>query len=66
MAAGAIAVAEKLASLAEHAPAGGLFHDANIGIVAGIEIETFGGMAGFTIKLRNDNVTYEVVVKRPE
>jgi hypothetical protein len=57
-----IAVAEKIASLVKRAPAGGIFHDAEVGVVAGIEVLGFGGMAGFTIVI--DDVVYEVAIKR--
>lgn len=48
---GLLDVAEKLAQLVEQAPAGGLFHDARIMEVAGVEVPGFGGSAGFTIQL---------------
>ena len=60
---GVIPVAEKIAKLIEKAPSGGIFHDAVIPNVAGIEIEGFGGMAGFQIELP-DGAIFEVAVKR--
>lgn len=60
---GVIPVAEKIAQLVLKAPAGGIFHDAVIPTVAGIEMPGFGGMAGFQIELP-DGAIFEVAVKR--
>lgn len=59
---GTIACAEKLAELVQKAPAGGLFHDAVIPTVAGIEVPGYAGFAGFTIELGDQH--FEVVVQR--
>lgn len=61
--AGTIAVAERIAALIEKAPAGGVFHDAVVGIVAGIEVSGFGGMAGFEVDMP-DGTVYEVAVRQ--
>ncbi len=70
---GTIEVAEKIATLIEKAPAGGIFHDVKIETVAGIEIEGFGGFAGFEIRIPDTEIAgrigsservYEVAVQR--
>jgi hypothetical protein len=60
---GTIQAAEKIAQLIEKAPAGGIFHDARIPTVAGIEVPGYAGFAGFTIELPA-GARYEVVVQR--
>lgn len=60
---GVIEVAEKIATLIQKAPAGGIFHDATIPTVAGIDVPGFGGMAGFQIE-QPDGRIFEVAVKR--
>lgn len=70
---GTIACAEKLAELVEKAPAGGIFHDAIIPAVAGIEVPGYAGFAGFSITIPDEEIAgrigktervYEVVVQR--
>ena len=60
---GTIACAEKLAELVRKAPAGGLFHEAVIPTVAGVEVPGFAGHAGFQIEYPDGRV-YEVAVQR--
>ena len=66
---GTIAAAEKIAELVKKAPAGGIFTDAIVEPVAGIEVEGFGGFAGFAIRIESPHVieqghVYEVAVQR--
>ncbi len=48
---GAIATAEKIRELVEKAPAGGIFHDAKLSDVGGLEVPGFTQAAGFLLTL---------------
>lgn len=70
---GTIAVAEKIAELIEKSPAGGIFHDAIIPTVAGVEVPGFAGFAGFQVRIPDEEIAgrigktervYEVAVQR--
>jgi hypothetical protein len=58
---GPIVIAERIEQLVRKAPAGGPFTHADISETAGVEIDGFGGAAGFTIKIDDDE--YRVMVQ---
>lgn len=60
---GVISVATKLAELIEKAPAGGIFHDATISEVAGLEVPGFVGVACFVLQTRTGKVFNVEVVE---
>lgn len=59
---GTIEAAEKIAHLVKMAPAGGIFHEATMSEVAGIEVPGYAGFAGFTLDVGDRR--FEVVVQR--
>lgn len=62
---GVISVAAKIAELVDHAPAGGIFHDATISEVAGLEVPGFIGVACFCLQTRGGK-TFAIEVMEVE
>jgi hypothetical protein len=57
-----INIAEALAERVEKAPAGGRFHNVEIGPVAGVIVPEFGGAAGFVIEYPGTDECFQIRV----